>query len=187
MKTITQLCFLAVCLALVSCAEVVSKNIVGDTPAKLDPKKWNGAWSTEEGESIHARVKDAGKGLLEVAWLEVSDNAIEMKKLDVHIREAGGWLWASYKEEGKQDYVIARIGEPDKNLLAWSLKFEPLAALVKSGKLKGEVLKDDKGNDTKTLRIDGLHDIELEQIREGKWGEVFKWDKPDLNVRFHRD
>ena len=184
MKT---LLLVAVAIALASCAEVISTKPAGETPAKLDAKKWNGAWSTDDGESIHARVKDADKGLLEVAWLEVKEDAIELKKFDVYIRQAGGWLWASYKEDNDKGYTIARVGEPGENLLAWTMRFAPVTKRVKSGALKGEVLKDDKGNETKTVLVEGLHDADLQAIREGKWGDLFDWDKPGLNVKHHRD
>ena len=106
MKNLSSVLFVASLLALTSCAHVTSKQVIGDTPAKLDPKKWNGAWAVADGESIHVRVKSADLGLLEVARLEVGEEAIELKRLDVRITEAGGWLWASYKEEKDKAFAI---------------------------------------------------------------------------------
>ena len=177
----------AFALLLSACSDVTCRQIAGDTPAKLDPKLWNGAWSTNEGGALHARVKEADKGVLEVAWLEVTDDAIELKKFDIYIRQAGGWLWGSYRESSDKDYAIARVGEPGEHLLVWPLLSAPVIQRVKSGKLKGEVLKDDKGKETKSVRLDELHDADLQAIREGKWGEMFDWDKPALNLKYHKD
>jgi hypothetical protein len=187
MKNLSSVLFVASLLALVSCADVTSKAVIGDTPAKLDPKKWNGAWAVADGESIHVRVKSADLGLLEVAWLEVKEEAIELKRLDARITEAGGWLWASYKEEKDKAFTITRISEPDQHLLAWTMQSGPFIKRVKSGELKGEVLKDDKGKETKGVLLDGLHDADLKDIKDGKWGDAFDWGKPALNVRRLRD
>lgn len=186
MKALALALALASLLA-VGCAEVTCRQIAGSTPAKLEPQKWNGAWSGRDGESFHARVKDPARGLIEVAWLEIKDDAIVDHRLDVHIREVGGWLWASYKEEKDKAYTVARVGEPGERLLAWTLRPGPIIKRVKAGELKGEILKDEKGKETKEVRLEALSDADLQAVRDGKWGDVFDWDKPALNVEHHRD
>ena len=170
-------------LTLASCTNVVSKKPVGETAAHLDPKDWNGAWAVSNGQSIHVCVKATDPSVLEVGWVDIKDGALQFQKLDVHVSEAGGWLWASFREKQDQPYTIARISAAGDHFLAWTLLAEPLAQAVKSGALKGEIQTKNEGKDhgpreSKDILLDTLTDKQLMSLKEGKYGEVFDWGKP---------
>src|SRR5262245_35768113 len=81
--------------SLASCASVVSKKIVGDTPAELKPEDWEGTWMTPDKHVLHLRVKDAAKGLVEAAWVEEKNESFVMETHELQIRKQGEWLWAN--------------------------------------------------------------------------------------------
>ena len=173
---------LAVVAVLASCADVTSKQIAGDKPAKLDAKEWNGAWAENKGTPVYARVKDADRGLLEVVSVEVKDDEIKTTRLDVSIREAGGWLWASYREDADRAFTVARVTVADDGIIAWTLQSASIQNRVKAGQLKGEIPKDKEGKESKNVVLEALHDADLQAIKDGKWGEVLDWGKPALQL-----
>lgn len=173
--------------ALSSCATVTSQNPIGETPAHLDPQKWNGSWGTGDGHSICLCVKSADQGILEAGYLDARDNQVQLHKLEIHITQAGGWLWASMQDEGHKDYTVARLSEPEEHLLAWMFDSTVLLPAVKAGKLPGEVVKDDKGRETKNILLHSLSDAQLADIKAGKYGDVFDWGKPALVLTHLKD
>ena len=177
----------AALLALPSCATVTSQKPIGETPAHLDPKKWDGHWGTGDGHSLCICVKSADQGLLELGYLEARDNQVQFHKLEVHVTQAGGWLWASVKDEGHKEYMVGRLSEPDEHLLAWMLESPTILEAVKAGKLAGEVVKDEKGQETKNVLLHSLSDAQLQDIKAGKYGEVFDWGKPTLVLTHLKD
>jgi len=177
----------ATALALSSCATVTSQKPIGETPARLDPHKWNGTWGTGDGHTLCLCVKSADQGLLEVGYLEAHDNEVQAHKYEVHVTQAGGWLWASTRDEGHKDYLIARLSEPDEHLLAWMFESPAILTAVKAGQLPGDVVKDDKGQETKNVLLHSLSDAQLQDIKAGKYGDVFNWGKPALVLTHLKD
>lgn len=183
MNAFVRLALMAASLPLASCSSVVSERIIGDTPHRLDPQRWNAVWADSSGQTLVTRVKDAPAGILEVAYLDLEPEAIEKVTCDVHIRAAGGWLWASFKDRDEEAFTIGRVGEPDKELLAWAIDPRVVARLVRSGTVAGRLLTDEDGRENGRVVLGGLGDAELEQIRAGRWGDLFRWDSPALILR----
>lgn len=168
------------CVMLSGCSATVSRRIVGDTPARLDPEKWNGSWGQTGVGSIVMRVKDAEAGVVEFAALELEADEITVHRGELHVRQANGWLWASGREQGEDEFWIARISDPGKELIAWRFDPRVMRRLVQDGTITGRITKNAEGKETGDVSIDGLSDADLAKIRDGTWGEVFNWGEPVL-------
>ena len=99
------------------CNAVISKRLVGEVgerPAKVAAKEWEGNWVTADG-AVKVKVVDADKGILKVAWLEDDKQGNSaLKTADIEVRESGGWLFANTKEEDKgRGYLWGRIRNED--------------------------------------------------------------------------
>src|SRR5688572_32065939 len=92
------------------CSSVISRRPVGDKPARIVAKDWDGHWLGTDGP-INVKVVDADKGILRVKWLE-DDNQGQptMKTAEVELRESGGWTFANTREEETgRGFIWARI------------------------------------------------------------------------------
>ena len=166
------------CALLCSCTSVLCKRPVGDEPVMLDKARWNGSWTTSDGDVMFTRVEDAAKGLLEIATVSLEDSEIKVEKRIMQVRKTGHWLWANLKQENGDTYEFVRISEPDEQVMYWTPNAAPFIERVRKGSLKGELLKDSEGKENGTVVLNALSGDDLVAIEAGKWGEVLAWDKP---------
>jgi len=169
-----------VCGTLPGCSATLSRCVIGDTPAKLDPEKWNASWGQAGVGSVVTRVKDAEAGVLEFAALELTADEITVHRGELYVRRAGGWLWASGREQGVDEFWIARISDPGNELIAWRFDPRVVRRLVTDGTIAGRIIRNAEGKETGDVSIDGLSDADLARIRDGAWGELFDWGEPVL-------
>lgn len=169
----------AVISMMTSCTSVVSKTAVGSSPAELDAEKWEGTWMTPDKHVVLLRVKDAAKGLIEVAWVEVKNDSFVMESHELHVRQHGGWLWANMKEGDGGTFLFGRISEPDDDqILGWVANPPAFAEAVRSGTLKGELMKKPDGKESGSVLLEGLTEANLDVIQSGAVKDAFVWDRP---------
>ncbi len=122
------------------CNSVISKRLVGERPAKVVAKEWEGNWVTTDG-AVKVKVVDADKGILKVAWLEDDKQGNSaLKTADIEVRESGEWLFANTKEEDKgRGYLWGRIRNEDGQMMAWSPDETLFKQLMKEGVFPGKV------------------------------------------------
>ena len=166
------------CVVLCSCTGVLCKRPVGDEPVLLDKGRWNGSWTTPEGDVMFTRVVDSAKGLVEIAMISLEEKEIKMEKRILQIRKSGDWLWASSKEDSEANYEFGRISEPDEEMIFWLPKAAAFIERVRKGELKGLLPKDSEGKETGTVVLDALSAENIKDIEAGKWGNVFAWERP---------
>lgn len=159
------------------CNAVISKRPVGEKPARIVAKEWEGKWVTSDG-AVMVKVIDAEKGTLKVFWLEDDKQSNPaMKTADVELRESGEWLFASTKEEDKgRGYVWGRIKNEDRQIMVWSPDDTLFKQLMKEGVFPGKVDGDE-------VILDELKPQHLKIITSGERGVLFSWDKPTVFVK----
>lgn len=187
-RPIIQFTVLLALGALSSCASVVSKQAIGETPAELKAEDWEGAWMTPDKHVVHLRVKDAAKGVLEAAYIEEKNDKFVMESHDLLVRKHGEWLWVNMKEGDDGTFLFGRITEPDDDqILAWSAHPPGFADAVRSGKLKGELMKNPEGKESGSVRLEGLSDTDMQAIERGEFKDTFAWDHPLVLVKLTSD
>ena len=60
-------------LAACGCNSVLSKRPVGDGPARIETREWEGNWTTSDG-AVRLEVLNADKGILRASWIEDAKN-----------------------------------------------------------------------------------------------------------------
>ena len=171
--------FLAGLLLATTCAcnAVITKRPVGEKPARIVAKDWEGDWFTADG-TAKVKVVDADKGILKIFWLEDDKQGKPaMKTADVELRESGDWLFASTREEEKgRGYVWGRIRNEDRQIVLWLPADKVFKQLIKEGVFPGKVEGDD-------VLLDELQPQHLKLIMSGDRGILFDWDKPVVFVK----
>ena len=159
------------------CNLVISKRPVGEKPARIVAKEWEGNWVTTDG-AVKVKVIDAEKGTLKVFWLEDDkQDSPAMKTAEVELRESGGWLFANTREENKaRGYVWGRIKNENRQIVLWTpddkLFKQSLKDAVFAGKVDGE-----------DVILDELKPQHLKIITSGERGVLFSWDQPTVFVK----
>lgn len=184
LNTSILLLLVMVIASMTSCSSVVSKNLIGSTPAELDSEEWEGTWMTPDKHVVHLRVKDSAKGVLEAAYIEEKNDKFVMESHELLVRKHGDWLWVNMKEGDDGTFLFGRITEPDDDqILAWSANPPGFADAVRSGKLKGELMKNPDGKESGSVRIEGLNDANLDAIQRGEIKDAFAWEHPLVLIK----
>ncbi len=159
------------------CSSVISKRPVGEKPARIVAKEWEGTWVGIDG-AVNVKVVDADKAILSVAWLEDdAQGKPAMKTAEVELRESGEWLFANTREEDKaRGYIWGRIKNEDGQLIVWSPDDRSFAQCVRDGFFPGE----SDGNDVILEELEPQH---LRIITSGEKGVLFSWDNPTVFVK----
>ena len=161
------------------CSAVFSKRPVGEKPAKIVAKDWEGNWVTSDG-AVKLKVVDADKGRLKISWLEDDEKGnTAIKMADVELWQSGDWLFASTKDENKgqsRGYVWGRIKNEDRQIIVWLPDDKLFKQLVKNGVLPGKIDGDD-------VLLDELKPQHLKIITSGERGVLFSWDKPAVFLK----
>jgi hypothetical protein len=159
------------------CSSVISKRPVGERPAKLAAKEWQGNWLGPDG-AVNAKVIDADKGILKAFWLEDDDRGNPaMKTAEVELRESGGWLFANTKEPSKgRGYVWGRIKNEDRQIIVWTPDDKSFKQSLKDNVFPGKIDGDE-------VILEELKPQHLKIIISGERGVLFSWDKPSVFVK----
>ena len=163
-------------LAACGCNSVLSKRPVGDGPARIETKEWEGNWTTSDG-AVRLEVLNADKGILRASWIEdARDGTPAMKSAEIEVRESGGWLIASARDEAGRGYLWGRIKNENRQIIVWSPDERLFAKAVKDGVLPGKI----EGED---VILDDLKPHHLKVITATESGILFSWDKPSIFVK----
>jgi hypothetical protein len=88
------------------------------------------------------RVIDAGKGVLEVAWLEKKLDGLALESYKVYLRESGDWLFGNLENPDRpQHYLWGRVKREEGQLILWIPDLSKFTDLVKKGVLPGKSKK----------------------------------------------
>ena len=166
-------------IGMCGCNAVFSKRPVGEKPAGIVAKDWEGNWQTPDG-TVRIKVIDPGKGMLRALWIEddKQGNPI-MKTADVEIRQSGEWLFANTKDDDvskNRGYFWGRIRNKDRQIIVWVPDEKAFVRLVKNGTLPGKIDGDD-------VILDELTSQHLKRIMSGDQGVLFAWDEPVVFVK----
>ena len=160
-----------------ACSSVISKRPVGEKPARIVAKEWEGNWVGTDG-AVNVKVMDAEKGIVKVFWLE-DDNKGKpgMKTAEVELRESGEWLFASTKEQDKdRGYLWGHIKNEDRQIIVWPPDNRSFAQCIKDGVFPGKLDGDE-------VILDELKPQHLKIITSGERGVLFSWDQPTVFVK----
>lgn len=131
-------------LLFAGCTSVYSPEPLGDEVVSLDPAEWQGTWFGGE-MIVMTTVVDAGKGLLQAAWMERKGDGARFEVTVGQIRSTDGVLYASIEDdekEGKKLYHWSRIDKDKDQLTLWLPRPEEFETLIKQGVLPGVVTED---------------------------------------------
>lgn len=133
--------FVAAACLLSSCANVASKEPLGDAPAKLDTEEWNGTWITPQKTVLHVMVKDPEKGILTVAYVDSDQKTkgFKLKSHEVQVRSSGNWLWGNSKDPETGAWLFCRMQMNEHQMACWMPDRELCESWVSAGKLKGDL------------------------------------------------
>jgi|WetSurMetagenome_2_1015567.scaffolds.fasta_scaffold186703_2 hypothetical protein len=172
----------AICIAfaLCGCSVVTSKGPVGDAPAVLNAKDWDGAWFSPGGGYCAMKAKNENEGILQLAWIEDHNEMIH-KSRDVFIRKSGNWLFASMKEEDDKDavnspYVWAIIKKSRKTIFIWLPKEERFKKLIEAKTLPGEAQKS-------VVMLGDLKPEHMKIITSEERSFLFDWEDPLVLIK----
>lgn len=181
-----KLIVMAILLATASgCNAVLSKRPVGETPAMIIAKDWEGEWVTTDG-SVKLTVIDADKGLLKAYWLDDEKGKPMMQSADIELRESGEWMFASINEKDtrtdgdkrvSKGYLWARVKNKDRQIIIWTPDDKAFTRLVTSGVFPGKI------NDGGSVILDELKPQHLKIITSGERGVLFEWDQPTVLMK----
>lgn len=158
------------------CNAVVSKRPVGEKPAKIVAKEWEGNWVTTDG-AVNVRVVDADKAILSVAWLENDGQGKPaMKIAEVELRESGEWLFANTKDDKGRGFIWARIKNEDRQIVVWPPNDISFVQCVNDGVFPGTL-------DGEEVILDEIKPQHLKIITSAERGVLFSWDKPAVFVK----
>lgn len=169
-------------LMLSSCPETTVSNDFGLTPLKLDKAEWEGTWiaaGKPAKEGFVFEVTDAANGGFEARGTGKDD-----KPLVVRIHEAGGtdkrlcFLIYTDKASNKRGPLHLISRPKDNRFVLWGPNHGEIAQGVKSGELKGTLVKGDKDDHQHTeLDTDPANYAKLLDPR------YWNWTDPDTFVR----
>jgi len=169
-------------LTLSSCPETTVSEEFGLTPVKLDKAEWQGRWieaGKPDDEGFVFTIIDAAKGIFEARGTGKED-----KPLEVRIHSAGGpddrlcFLTYTDKASAKRGPLHLITRPKDHVFVLWGPNHQEMARGVKSGELKGKLVKGDKDDHQHTeLDSDPANYARLLEPR------YWNWTEPDTFVR----
>ena len=175
-------------LCLVACESVFVEQPLGDEVVVLDEALWQGQWLNGE-MVITTTIIDAGKGILQAAWLERGKNGAEMETATGYVRRSGEVIYLNLPnldadaESGeppsgpkKPEYHWARLAHDQHHAILWWPDQDRFRDAVKSGALPG-VIKDDE--DVLLGELSGEH---LQMINSPQ-ANLMGWTEPMVFVR----
>ncbi len=156
------------------CGNVFVSQPIGQKPYKVEAEDWEGTWFNPDGSSSTIKVLDGENGILEIAWIEDSDNTLKLESYEVYLRDSGQWILGSMKVKDNSDkdsYFWGRIEKEERQIIFWRPDLDKFENLVKEGKLPGKI-------NAYNVILGDLKPEHLEIITSEDSGVLFCWDKP---------
>jgi hypothetical protein len=164
-------------LSTCACEAVKSRRPVGERPARIVAKEWEGNWLTTDG-AVRVKVADPDRAILKVAWLEDDKQGNpQLHTAEIELRESEDLLFASTKgDEPGEGYSWGRIRTENGQIIVWAPDEKAFKRLVKQGDLPGKL----NGNE---LILDELKPEHLKRITARECGALFSWENPTVFVK----
>lgn len=170
---VASLCF----LLLPGC--ILSKKLIGETPAECTVAEYAGTWVDSEGERLNVEVINAADGHIRSTKLVQSHE----KPTDYFFRKCGDYMIVNLKEGKESPYIVLLAKKSENKLELFIPNTEAFARLIKQGTIKGEIKKDENGN-LAYCNIEGIEEPELKKILNGEYGnDLFRWKHPGVYTR----
>lgn len=168
---------------MMACSVVTSTSPIGEMPAVIDPKDWNGIWMNSDGAAITLKVKNEKEGLLGLAWIE-DDTHMTCKSKDILIRSLGTWTFANMNDEDTTTpvdpkYLWGRIKKEKNLILFWLPKVSKFRELIASKVFPGEANKE-------SVLLKNLKPEHMKILVSEEKGILFDWESPIIFIRTTR-
>jgi hypothetical protein len=188
------LLILAICLlTLIGCL-VESQEPVGETPASINPREWEGAWVSSENDPGTPRILqifNPPQGIFLMKHKKWNEKKKQAEYSEIHwlyLRQSGDWLFASWREVGASMFLWGKIEnrameDGGRVLLLWLPNPDKIHALIKEGLLPGRWVEE-KGK--KQLVLGPLLPKHYQVMRDNEQELFFKGNKLEILVRLAR-
>lgn len=190
MTTLIRLAAAALVIALSGCGVVYSPHPVGETPAQIDPKEWEGTWIGPEGETLVVKVADRENAVLRIAGVDWTTDKPQLGTVTAHLRVSGDWTFISFPKVGAScssgdlSDTWGRIERGGEMAVFWAPDAREFGPLVAEGILPGEYRGASVfGSD---VHLGSLTSDHMAIITSEKHGMLFHWDKPLIYRRIAR-
>jgi hypothetical protein len=178
MKRIRMLFAVLALLVLGGCESVYAPRPMGKQPVPLD-EGWSGTWLAD-GAAVTTRVRDAEKGLLQVAWIETGQQGLELEVLEGAVRSGAGLTFFSVKDkETEHGYQWLIIDHAPGRIRAWYPDPEAFVGAVERGEIPGRAFEG-------SVVLGELTDEHLARIAEPASG-LLEWREPLVLLRVGGD
>lgn len=179
MMNLIRLAAAAIVIALSGC--LYSPHIMGEKPAQIDPKDWNGTWVDQDGKALIVEVIDPERAVLRVSGLKGMD--FEYDVAVAYLRVSGNWMFLSMQAGGDDSspgfYLWWRIERYKETVLSWLPDLSKFKSLVSRNVLPGVSEKD-------VVFLGELTPEHSAIISSEKHGVFFHWDNPGVFRRIAR-
>ena len=157
------------------CASVHVPRPVGEKPHALKPSDWEGTWIIGRDVAC-VRVTDAAHGWLKTTSFkdhESDPSGAALEVSSIQIMESGHWLFANVRDDSVTParYTWGRIRLEGDQAIVWEPDLEKFRALVRAGKLKGQL-------DGDSVALEALSPDDVQALTSGALGLPLAWDKP---------
>lgn len=174
---------------LTSCSYVVSKYPVGIENYTTTADEWNGTWLNEN-EIIKIHVTDESTGLVQLAWIDHSQNGFKFESITCQIKKGKNWIYANVLEMPNEKiggyYFWGRLKKEDRKILIWLPSAEAFRKAAEAKQIDAIV---DATHSTK-LKMQTIKSVKLldnpEKIVtlvENSGSDYFDWEDPIVLIK----
>jgi hypothetical protein len=168
-------------LLLTACDAPESTSPVGSRPLVLETNAWAGTWRSSDADLV-VRVADAAAGRLEIAQIEVKDDAFHMTTSQLLLRQQDGAILFNLvnRDDGRTNYVFGRLMHNDGSIVAWWAKPDAVRQLAKQGMLT--LVTEGRGDDEPPLISGGQEALASRLAGSNCWSNL-EMDSPFVLIR----
>lgn len=175
-------------LFLSSCSSVVSQYPVGLEDHSIVADEWNGTWLNEN-EIVKIHVIDQSKGIIEIAWIEHSQEAFKFESMTCQLRKGKNWLYANVMDipnEKVEGYYWGKLKKEEKKILLWLPSVEAFRQAAETGQIDAVVdvthSKKLKMQTSETVRLVDNQKVIVNLI-ENNGSKYFEWEDPIVLIK----
>lgn len=170
--------------ALGACTYVTVPAPLGDIPAPIEPKEWNGHWVLGRDVVGHVIVTDPERGALELSWIretkpDFARPRAALVRGQVVLRRVGDVLIASLRLRDEERYLFFALAKDGDRATLWLPDHECIEMQLKTGVLSGGKLSEGHATELALLGLDPARAVS----REPGACHIFAWDKPQVARR----
>ncbi len=188
MNILCRIILLTSLLGLAACESVFVEQPLGEEVVVLDEATWQGRWSNGE-IVITTSIIDAGKGILQAAWIERGEHGAELEMATGYVRRTGERIYLNLPNlDGKEattgsplnanaaEYHWARLVLEDHQALMWWPNQERFRDAVANGTLPGTIKEDHD------VLLGNLSPEQLDLVNSPE-ANLLNWEHPMVFVR----